>query len=490
MLVAKRKLNIFFSLFRFLMFFFIMAIIILPIWLCDTFGANILFESILFHILIDPQNLIETNQVIAKSFLYIVILLPVIIALIFELLIILLAFKKNNFNNYIKLLNKKNTILEIVIIAVIISGFSIGATQYFCRGIAGKDKFSSIYTTPKIAVKYNSPKKNLIIIYFESLEQNLTNLNNNFGVNLIKPIDDLPGITVKKFVQAPGTGCTIAAMVASQCAIPLKIPYLSRYYLKHINHFLPNVICLGDILASQHYEQYFFIGSNLKFAGVGKFYRNHGYQYLYGLQEFMKTAIDRKILKGWSGGLNDDTLLEKAYEHILKLEQANKSFNVVIVTTDTHYPNGTPAISCRDSEKNSGFMGAYQCSARLVADFVAKLQKAGVLKNTVLIITGDHLFQNSAKQKKYFSEPRYIYFKIVGENFKKKPTRATMTHFDIAPTILELLGLKLPKTKKFGLGMSIFATASQKQYEELLSSSTKTNILNPSKIYDSFWYAN
>ncbi|MEI8054843.1 MAG: LTA synthase family protein [bacterium] len=385
------------------------------------------------------------------------------------------------------MLDKKSILCTMALIAAIESGCSLGATQYFYQQAAGNDYFSTYYTKPGLVLKHSTKKKNLIILYVESLEQNLTN-KEIFATNLIEPIDELPGITVKKFVAAPGTGCTIAGIVSSQCAIPLKAsPFITVKRFNMINFFLPKATCLGDILASQGYDQYLFIGSDLKYSRIDKFYQNHGYQHLYGKHEFANSGINPAFFKGWGKGLNDDMLLDEAFKHIVKAAKSAKPFNVVIITTDNHPPKGTPSPNCSQSERDSGIMGTYQCTSRFVATFVKKLQSKGILDNTTLILMGDHPFISPPEYFKYFPSPRYVYFKILDPNFKKRPARDFMTHFDVTPTILDLLDIRLSTHKQFGLGASIFADSSQIDYKALFDAVTNKSILNPSKTYDYLW---
>jgi len=482
----------FLSVFRFFTIFLAIALILLPLWVYQNFGVTVLFDNVYFHILIGADALIGVDHQIIQSLINELILLPLGIALIFEFTLLILKAsetkkrKYQNLYNYIALLEKKSILFGIVLIAAIDSGCSLGATQYFYQQAASKDYFSAYYTKPGSVLKHSVKKKNLIILYIESLEQNLTN-KEIFGTNLIEPIDKLPGITVKKFVAAPGTDWTIAGVVSSQCAIPLKASLFIRKF-DLINFFLPKAICIGDILASQGYDQSLFIGSDLKFCRVGKFYQNHGYQHLYGKREFASSGISPSLFKGWAKGLNDDTLLDEAFNHIIKAAKSTKPFNVVIMTTDSHPPRGTPSPRCRQSERNNGIIGAYQCTSRFVAAFIKKLQNSGILDNTTLILMGDHPLKATPEYLKYFPNPRYVYFKIFDPDFKKRPTRNIMTHFDVAPTILDLLNIQLSTHQRYGLGVSIFADSSQVDYQKLFDAVTKQSVLNPSKTYDSFWY--
>jgi len=44
-----------------------------------------------------------------------------------------------------------------------------------------------------------------------------------------------------------------------------------------MNNFMPDAVCLGDILKSRGYHLEFMGGANNEFAGKGLFYKNHGF---------------------------------------------------------------------------------------------------------------------------------------------------------------------------------------------------------------------
>ena len=162
-------------------------------------------------------------------------------------------------------------------------------------GIVGEivkklDFIDQYYTDPnKINFKIDN-KKNFVLIYVESLEENFSN-KEIFGENLIELISpkNLNGKSFKSFYETRYTNWTIAAIVATQCGIPLKpISILStnkfgRHYKNvfGLKHFLPNIKCLGDILKENDYKSIFINAVSLDFVGTGLFFKNHGYDELH-----------------------------------------------------------------------------------------------------------------------------------------------------------------------------------------------------------------
>lgn len=348
----------------------------------------------------------------------------------------------------------------------------------------GEDYFSNFYKDPA-DYQYNNPhnKKSLIIIYVESLENDLRSMR-FLGKNPIGPIDDLPGNRVDHFYQARGTNWSFAGTVASQCALPVKSFYGNNMDRFYSNHFLPSATCLGDILKRAGYRQTFLTGPALKFAGMDKFYRSHGYDEMIGRDELRSILQQEDLFTGWGGGPHDDTLLEFAYELAAQYARIGRPFNLTIMTTDNHAPQGTPSPRCRPDEINAGFVGAFQCTSETVAAFVRKIQSNPLLKEIEIVIMGDHLFMANVDQQRMFSKDRTVYFKLIGEK-KRNFGRNIMTHFDVVPTILDALGFLIDSDRKFGLGLSLYS--SSKDYERIYKEDISPEILNVSRKYASLW---
>jgi hypothetical protein len=83
-----------------------------------------------------------------------------------------------------------------------------------------------------------------------------------------------------------------------------------------------------------------------------------------------------------------------------------------------------------------------------------------------------------------------VYFKIITPGNQFLPNRDTMTHFDVAPTILSAMGIANKESPYFGLGISLDAQLDELTYSEHLNRVMDQGILNPSLLYDSFWLPN
>ncbi len=357
---------------------------------------------------------------------------------------------------------------------------------HFVRISLGEDHFSALYQPPDAERLLARPaKKNLLLIYVESLERTLGDTS-RVGRDAIAPLRQLDGTEIPTFPAAPGTNWTIAGMLSSQCSVPLKPFFANKFHSFATEEFFPNAICLGDVLKAAGYEQYFLVGHHLAYSGLDKFYRTHGYDHLLGREEWKQRGIEAAEFRSWGFGLHDDMLLAQAHEVIRTHDRQRTRFNVTLITQDNHFPRGIPSPRCREDEKQEGFAGAFHCNSRFLADFVTRLKQEGLLENTVVVLMGDHPFMNSMKQAVQFRGERHVYFKILSP-LPRPPSRQAMTHFDVAPSILDLLGMTDTDDTRFGLGISLFSGISPDAYAQHLQAVTSDTILNQSPAYDRFW---
>jgi phosphoglycerol transferase len=479
-------------------------IIYIKYWLTETFGKKLSIDNIIFHILGGTDNVVGTDVSVFLSFIKINVILLVLVILVipnlpyfkkrdlsiqknintnFKLIDkFVLALRKDNFG-FNNIFLKKYTTPFLLLFSIIYFAYGLEVVP-FVQTFIGEDFFSNAYVNPK-TIKFDEPakKKNLIILYVESLEQGLRNKKIH-GVNLVESIDNIKGVTIPNFVPAPGTRWSMAGMLSSQCSFPLK-PYYGGYHdLPRI--FFPNAICLGDILARFGYKQYFLSGPDIKFDGMDRFYNHHGYQQTIGKNEWRKRGLSPKLFTSWGAGPHDDTLLEEAKKIIQQNHSANQAYNLTLITTDTHAPKGFPSPRCLEQEKLSGFRGTYKCTSRFISNFINDLKKENLLNNTVVVIMGDHPFMENPFQSHLFPDPRYVYIKFIYDDYSK-PSRDKMTHFDVAPSILDLLGIVNSSHSRFGLGVSLFSKVDTKKHNDHFELVTSNKILNHSLTYDSFW---
>lgn len=343
-----------------------------------------------------------------------------------------------------------------------------------------------------------TPKQNLIVILVESLEthlaaytsenmgggeslnltprlQKIANENVNFSIS-----DDFGGIK-----QVFGTSGTINGTTSYLCGIPLNLPI-------HINtfesnkYFLSGATCISDILNDLGYKQAYFGSQDAKFAGTENLLKTHKIEVLDSKYFESKRILPKKLPPSMKGawGAKDNVIFGFAKDY---LNTTNEPFALYISTLDTHGPQGFVDKEQCPNLDNS-YKSAYLCTDKVVSDFIDYLQNSRFKDNTTIVVLGDHL--SSAYFIKAPIISRSVYNAFINAKWTKTPTRKlikrrVISHFDIAPLILDSLGIR---AESFGLGRNPLYR------QTLIESAYNIDNFNASlklrnKIYDSLWDA-
>lgn len=315
-----------------------------------------------------------------------------------------------------------------------------------------QDRFTPHFVDAKgVALRPVAPR-NLVLIYVESLEDAYGDPMLWGGRDLLKPLRDLGGVSFPNLRQSPGTTWTIAAMVGTQCGVPLRV--VSHYEFK-VNPsdgrtFLPGATCLGTLLRQHGYRNVFLGGAQLSFAGKGKFLHDHGYDTAYGRDEWQKKRTDPKAFNEW--GLYDDALFTKAKATLTQLHASGQPFNLTLLTLDTHNPVGFRSPSCR-ARGIKGFEDIVECTSHQVADFVKFVRQSGYLKNTAIAIVGDHLAVSNPLADTLRAVPDRRVFNLFISEPTVRRNRDDLVSFDLFPTLVEFAGFDV-SGGRLGLGYS------------------------------------
>ena len=310
---------------------------------------------------------------------------------------------------------------------------------------------------------------------FGELIPNLTNLalkNTNFSAT-----NALGGIA-----QTFGTGWTIAGTIGHLCGIPLNMPIDGNAF--NNKHFLSSATCVSDILQDLGYTQIYFSGLDAQFAGTKFFFEAHGVEvrdlaYLWA-QNLLPKQLPTNLRGFWD--VKDTKIFEFTKDYI---NSATEPFALYISTIDTHAHTGfVDKEYCQNTENS--YQGAITCTDQIINDFVKFIEQSKFKDNTTIIILGDHL----SMAQNFFPPQtnRAIYNAFINPKFTQQATKEltknrTLSHFDIAPLILNSVGIEV---REFGLGRNPL-------YEKTLLESNLTlpeldkALRQRSKIYDSFW---
>src|SRR5471030_966111 len=372
------------------------------------------------------------------------------------------------------------------VLAVVLAVFSVGSTQAFQNisrlvktQISGDTAdFDTYYKVPQKVIKGKKP--NLVYIFGESLERTYFDEQTFPGLTTELSRHKDASIDFTGTRQVPGTGYTIAGMVSSQCGIPLFVPFDGNAS-SALSTFYPENVCLGDVLKAAGYQNYFYQGAELAFAGKGTFLTSHGFDYLYGYNELRSTVVaDPKYKNDW--GWYDDTLLDEVFKKFVELSKAGKPFSLFTLTVDTHHPDGFISRGCTRKAypltgKPNQSLSAVSCSQELIAAFIDKIKASGYFDNTLIVVSSDHLAMNNTAYSTLHKQNRKdLFFVLDGRHPVGDLNAAKRSTLDNGATVLDMMG----GDNYIGLGRSGISATSMT--EQFLNIDDKVNAWKPAVI--------
>jgi len=470
-------------------------------WIARKYGEPT-FEQLLYHLQFGAQGLVETDPRLLQSFVRNCVLAPVLLAMVafvFEKLTVTahdIGWRATVLAALTTLRRSAHIAARIwmvswyrlfkwrlpVLLVLVGAAFFLTKISIWSHigQLLGEDILARYYVAPGIVSAPEGQKRNLVLIYAESLESAYGNPA-LFGEDLLKGLRSPSAVSFARLQETPGSGWTIAGIVTSQCGIPLRPVIFKPNDVGASGAFLPNVTCLGDILKAHGYTNVFMGGASLSFAGKDKFLKGHGYDETWGKEEWQ--AAGNFQLSWW--GLYDDDLVNQAKLRLDRLVAAGQPFNLTLLTLDTHAPDGLMSPYCAQ-RGGKWLTDNVRCTAELIADLHAHVQKKGYLSHTDFVVVGDHLAMVNQHIDTLLKHPDRTVFNQWHVRSGLTPNRETIYHFDIFPTLLYGLGFRFPDNR-LGLGGSGFgpppALPADHDPQNFIN-----HVLNYSPKYLEFWH--
>ncbi|MEP6389974.1 MAG: LTA synthase family protein [Halioglobus sp.] len=296
----------------------------------------------------------------------------------------------------------------------------------------------------KAWIQAKAPKQpyNVVIVYLESFNEHLT--ENKDYPGLTPNIDAMKKLHYTLPYNFSSGYVTIEGIFNSQCGTLVNMAY-SNSTLKKAGARMSKLPCMGDVLSKAGYNQIYFGGADLSFAGKGDYLLDHGYDQILGLSHWIDQGY-KKEESAW--GLPDTQLFDEAFKKIEILHAKPEPFNVTLLTLGTHVP-GYPYEGCPDyPQSEERFLDAIHCTDFLLDKFVRQLEASGILEDTLVYIQADHGVFKSRDMYRLFDKEgvldrRLLTLAIVPEKRKKTlkswDTQAQVSSLDMVANILDLL---------------------------------------------------
>ncbi|SOC40038.1 LTA synthase family protein [Ureibacillus acetophenoni] len=355
-----------------------------------------------------------------------------------------------------------------LMLTLVISFFLLGIDQFIKRTYENSTFIEEHYVDGReVAIQFPEEKRNLVLIYLESMENALVNERNGGGwsYTVIPELERLArdNINFSHSDQIGGaypisnTVWTIAAMVATSSGLPLKIPIERNSYTTSEN-FLKGAYTLGDVLKKEGYNQKLMVGSDAQFGGRTNYFTNHGdyeiFDYNTAIEEGKMTEDD----KVW-WGFDDTHLFTWAKDEILELAAEREPFNFTLLTVNTHFPDGY-LEEIAEQKFGTQYENVYAHSSKQVNEFIQWMKQQEFYSNTTVVVIGDHLSMQDPAYYEGKLNPKYQ--RTIYNAFLNTPVTPTKTNYrlftslDMYPTILASIGAQI-EGERLGLGTNLFS---------------------------------
>ena len=352
------------------------------------------------------------------------------------------------------------------------------------QAVLGDFYAEGAYVDPRTVKVSGTGKKNLLILYCESIEETFGR-SDVMGEDLLAPLRPSIETPDLRIDQMPGADFTIGGIVASQCGIPLKsISILSGNLTGWaLDRYLPGALCLGDYLQKDGYHNVYYNGSSGLFSGLNKFFLSHGYEEFMAKEEWIeKKHVDPATMNIWA--MYDSDMVDRSIERIDELMAEGRKFSFALSTMDTHEP-GFLSPPCVDQGFSENWGGYVKCSLSQVQRLLRHISDKGWEDDFVILVMGDHLARMPEMDG---VDLKHVEGRFVLCSLKRDatlvPVREVITHFDLFPSLLAALGFTV-EGDRLGFGYNVFSTdvAPEKNYRDTL----RKRVLGRSKIYESLW---
>ncbi len=468
-----------------LLVFFYGLFIMLIIWLLGVFpNANI--DQIIFTAITPISG---TSGAVTFG-LYSVIAVPVTFSLITLVFIIkekkLVLYLKNGKPLKIAPPFCKHHGLYAAVLFVLLAcylQYKFGYVQYIYYALQPPSSlYEKNYIDPA-KVKFTFPKKkrNLIIVYLESMEVTATSKEHGglLKENLIPELTDIAeselsfsnGEKLGGATQVAGATHSIASLVCLNLGVPLilQIPHISsfasfissdeyKFNLSKfkIDNFMTGGYGLGDLLYDNGYNLVFSMASDKEFGCLGQFLDTHKKFNIKTSCEYKRENRLPQDYNVW-WGFEDEKLYRFAREDITKLAKSDKPFAYIFFTADTHSPKGYKDEKCPDTYFKT-IHNVYAGASKKAYDFIQWVKAQDFYNDTTIVISGDHLYMGGdlyPVTTKLTERHTYNAFINSAVTTNKNKNRL-FTTFDLFPTIVESMGITFD-AKGLGLGVSLFS---------------------------------
>ncbi|MBC9251520.1 sulfatase [Pseudomonas alcaligenes] len=229
---------------------------------------------------------------------------------------------------------------------------------------------------------------------------------------------------------------TIRGLYSMLCGDYPKLDSGTPKGVELLNSQTRNLQCLPAQLRFQGFSTHFLQGAGLRFMAKDQIMPHMGFQQTHGRDWFKN-----KPYLEFPWGMDDKSYFEGALKYVTQLRQKKQPWMLTLLTVGTHQPYSAPPEYLARYATNKQAAIGYLDDA--VADFLDALEKQGVLKDTLVILTSDesHGLENVRLASAW------------GFNLVLAPDQAQLPsvkqgvygHVDLTASVLDYFALPVPQ---------------------------------------------
>lgn len=333
----------------------------------------------------------------------------------------------------------------------ILSGMTVGSAFGRLEYLAYKDKagVEELYRVDDVSVAESTSRPNVLMIILESVRYDVLGVYGQKDVNQpsVTPFLDEYARQSQVVERAYTTiSHTSKALIGIYCGT---FPRFSSEIVESQPYGLDNVQCLPGLLDQAGYASAHFQTAPAEFEGRQQLLENLRFDHFTTQESFAGQNWEQLGYLGF----DDRAMLEPAVEWMQEQQKNKTPYFASLLTVVTHHPYAYPGSVQPISSPADAFqayLGALQYTDSLLEELFGRLEKEGLLENTLVIITGDHgegfaehgqIAHNGTAYDDGMRVP--IIIRPPEKSFTPGTIGGLRQHLDIVPTILETVGIKV-----------------------------------------------
>ena len=209
--------------------------------------------------------------------------------------------------------------------------------------------------------------------------------------------------------------------------------------------------CLPTLLRNHGYRNEMVTGEDRDLNRLQLFATRNGFHQLFDMHDF--PAGTRRIGFGPSLGISDGDLLNLIRERLSVLQGRGSPFFLTTLTLGMHHPFTVPEnteVIRSLRQESDGYLASLRYFDQELERFFTESRRLGLLKNTIIMILGDHGRHEvvgrtkDEKQVGHFLAPLYVWFDPslhFSKDLHPRRILSVASQVDLVPTLLGLAGL-------------------------------------------------